>query len=118
MRLLMHELKLEDDKETLKHILENAIPKTYQDVVIIYISVTGERRGNLFEENFTSKIYPKVIGGNTWSAIQITTASSVCAVLDIVLQDLKSHEGYVFQEQIPLDAVSYTHLTLPTICSV
>ena len=41
IRLLMNELKLNDDRETLKRILENALPKALQDVVLIYVAVTG-----------------------------------------------------------------------------
>ena len=33
MRLLMNDLKLNHDRATLKHILENAVPQTLQDVV-------------------------------------------------------------------------------------
>ena len=104
MRLLMHELKLQDDRPTLKHILENAVPKTYQDMVIVYISVTGERKGNLFEENHMTKLFPTEIGGHIWSAIQIATASSVCAVLDITLSNKKPEKGFVYQEKITLDS--------------
>ena len=51
----MNDLKLNDDRETLKCVLENAVPKTLQDVVLIYTSVTGLRKGDLFEENFCAK---------------------------------------------------------------
>ena len=46
MRLLMNDLKLNQDRATLKRILENAVPQTLQDVVIVYAAVTGsaERR--------------------------------------------------------------------------
>jgi hypothetical protein len=37
----MNDLKLNEDRETLKRILERAIPKTYQDTVIVYVSVDG-----------------------------------------------------------------------------
>ena len=41
MRLLMNDLKLNQDRATLKRILENAVPQTLQDVVIVYAAVTG-----------------------------------------------------------------------------
>ncbi len=104
IRLLINDLRLKDDRGTLKHILENAIPKSYQDVVIIYISVIGERNEDLFEENVVRKIYPQHIVGSTWSAIQVTTASSVCAVVDIILNNINDYRGYVYQETISLDA--------------
>ena len=40
IRLLMNGLKLNHDRDTLKRILENAVPQTLQDVVIIYAAVT------------------------------------------------------------------------------
>lgn len=41
MRFLMNDLKLNQDRDTLKRILENAIPKTYQDMVLVYVTVEG-----------------------------------------------------------------------------
>ena len=45
MRLLMNDLKLNHDRATLKRILENAVPQTLQDVVIVYAAVTGTQDG-------------------------------------------------------------------------
>ncbi len=104
VRLLMNDLKLNDDRETLKRILENAVPKTLQDVVIVYVSVTGRRDGELFEQNYLNKIYPQEINQQSWSAIQVSTASGLCAVVDIVLNNLRTFHGLVKQEDIPLDA--------------
>ncbi len=100
IHFLMQDLKLNDDRNTLKRILENAIPKTLQDVVLIYVSVTGKQKGELFEENYVKKIYPKEIVGRLWSAIQVTTASGLCAVADIVLQSPSPPTGFVTQESI------------------
>lgn len=105
VQLLMKDLKLNQDRETLKRILERAIPQTLQDVVLLYVSVTGQRRGELFEETYVKKIYPQTIRGRLWSAIQITTASGLCAVLDLVLTDPSSYQGFVTQESFPLDRV-------------
>jgi saccharopine dehydrogenase-like NADP-dependent oxidoreductase len=100
IHFLMQDLKLNDDRNTLKRILENAIPKTLQDVVLIYVSVTGKQNGELFEENCVKKIYPKDIVGRLWSAIQVTTASGLCAVADLVLQSPSPPKGFVTQESI------------------
>ena len=58
VRLLMNDLKLNQDRGTLKRILENAVPQTLQDVVIVYVAVTGRQGGELREENYVNKIYP------------------------------------------------------------
>ncbi|MCP9452660.1 MAG: saccharopine dehydrogenase NADP-binding domain-containing protein [Nitrospira sp.] len=102
IHLLMKDLKLNEDRETLKRILERAIPQTLQDVVLIYASVIGTREGGLFEENYVKKIYPQCIKGKLWSAIQVTTASSACCVMDLVLSRPAQYHGFVTQESILL----------------
>jgi saccharopine dehydrogenase-like NADP-dependent oxidoreductase len=102
MRFLMHELKLQDNRPLLKTLLENAIPKTYQDVVVIYVSVEGVKKGVFMEKNFTKKVYPKTIYGLEWSAIQVSTASSLCAVVDMVLAHPQLYQGAVYQEDFSL----------------
>ncbi len=102
MRLLMNGLKLNHDRGTLKRILENAVPQTLQDVVIIYAAVNGMQDGELREENYVNKVYPQVVAGRLWSAIQVTTAAGVCAVIDIVLADPTHYGGFIAQEQFRL----------------
>ncbi len=102
MRLLMNDLKLNHDRDTLKRILENAVPQTLQDVVIVYVAVTGRQGGDLREENYVSKIYPQVIAGRLWSAIQVTTAAGVTAVADLVLGHPGRYQGFVRQEDFRL----------------
>jgi saccharopine dehydrogenase-like NADP-dependent oxidoreductase len=102
MRLLMNDLKLNQDRGTLKRILENAVPQTLQDVVIIYVAVTGKQEGELREENYVKKIYPHLIANRLWSAIQVTTASGICAVVDLVLNNPDQYRGFVRQEDFSL----------------
>jgi saccharopine dehydrogenase-like NADP-dependent oxidoreductase len=102
MRLLMNDLKLNHDRATLKRILENAVPQTLQDVVIVYVAVTGTQDGQLREENYVNKIYPQVIAGRLWSAIQVTTAAGITAVVDLVLESKGRYSGFVAQEQFRL----------------
>jgi saccharopine dehydrogenase-like NADP-dependent oxidoreductase len=102
MRLLMNDLKLNRDRATLKRILENAVPQTLQDVVIVYAAVTGTQDGQLREENYVNKIYPQVIAGRLWSAIQVTTAAGITAVVDLVLEHKGKYHGFVAQEQFRL----------------
>lgn len=103
IKFLMNELKLNQDRKTLKHILENAIPKTFQDVVLVYVSVTGKKEGQLLEESYVKKFYPKIIGGQLWSAIQLTTASGICTVIDLVTNAPTKFKGFVKQEQFSFD---------------
>jgi saccharopine dehydrogenase-like NADP-dependent oxidoreductase len=105
MRLLMNGLKLNEDRATLKRILENAVPQTLQDVVIIYAAVTGQQDGELREENYVNKIYPQLIAGRLWSAIQVTTAAGICSVVDIVLSDHTERGGFIAQEEFSLNDI-------------
>jgi saccharopine dehydrogenase-like NADP-dependent oxidoreductase len=105
MRLLMNDLKLNHDRATMKRILENAVPQTLQDVVVVYVAVSGRQDGELREENYVSKIYPQVVAGRLWSAIQVTTASGIAAVVDLVLANPGRHRGFVRQEDFRLEDV-------------
>ena len=102
MRLLMNDLKLNSDRATLKRVLEHAVPQTLQDVVIVYAAVAGKQDGELREENYVNKIYPQMIAGRLWSAIQVTTAAGITAVVDLVLASPRKYQGFVAQEQFAL----------------
>ncbi len=103
MRFLLDDLKLRSDHDTLRTLLENAIPKTYHDVVVVYVSVSGYKDGAFLEENAMKKVYPQEIAGIEWSAIQVTTASGICGVVDMVLNEAQKYKGLVLQEAFPLD---------------
>jgi saccharopine dehydrogenase-like NADP-dependent oxidoreductase len=105
MRLLMNDLKLSHDRGTLKRVLENAVPQTLQDVVIVYAAVSGLQDGQLREENYVNKVYPQVIAGRLWSAIQVTTAAGLAAVADLVLETPANYRGFVAQENFSLPEI-------------
>jgi saccharopine dehydrogenase-like NADP-dependent oxidoreductase len=105
MRLLMNDLKLNHDRATLKHVLENAVPQTLQDVVIVYAAVSGLQDGQLREENYVNKIYPQLIAGRLWSAIQVTTAAGITAVVDLVFNSPDRYHGFVAQENFRLTEI-------------
>lgn len=103
IKFLMNDLKLNNDRTTLKRIFEHAIPKTLQDVVLVYVSVTGMKDEQLIEQNYVKKFYAQKMGGHLWSAIQLTTASGICAALDLVLHNPEKYRGFVKQEQFSFD---------------
>jgi saccharopine dehydrogenase-like NADP-dependent oxidoreductase len=105
MRLLMNDLGMNQDRDTLKRIMERAVPRTVQDVVLVYVSVTGEQHGKFMEENYLNAIYPQEIAGKLWSAIQVTTSAGVCAVVDLVLKKPGAYKSLVKQEQFSLGDV-------------
>jgi saccharopine dehydrogenase-like NADP-dependent oxidoreductase len=105
MRLLMNDLHLNSDRATLKRVLEHAVPQTLQDVVIVYAAVAGKQDGELREENYVNKIYPQMIAGRLWSAIQVTTAAGITSVVDLVLSSPRKYQGFVAQEQFDLPEI-------------
>jgi saccharopine dehydrogenase-like NADP-dependent oxidoreductase len=103
MRTLLDDLGLRHRRDLLKDILEHAVPATLQDVVIVFVTVSGMKDGALMQETYLNKIYAQPVAGTLKSAIQITTAASVCAVADMLATGDLPARGFVRQEDIPLD---------------
>jgi saccharopine dehydrogenase-like NADP-dependent oxidoreductase len=102
MRALLNDLRLRDRRNVLKDLLEHAVPTTLQDVVIIFVTVSGYKDGELVQETYANKIYSREVDGRTLSAIQITTAAAMCAVLDLLNAGALPQRGFVHQEDIGL----------------
>jgi saccharopine dehydrogenase-like NADP-dependent oxidoreductase len=100
---LMNELRLNQRRDILKDILENAIPMTPQDVVLIFCTVTGWKDGRLMQLTDARKIYHGDCLGENWGAIQITTAAGACAVFDLLMNRRKPRQGFIRQEEVALD---------------
>ncbi|MDO9091799.1 MAG: saccharopine dehydrogenase NADP-binding domain-containing protein [Rubrivivax sp.] len=104
MKLLLEELQLNQDTETLKSIMRKSIPSTMQDVVLVFVTVSGLRDGNLVQEVFARKIFADRNEAAPLSAIQITTAAGVCAAVDLFREGQLPQKGFVRQEQVALPA--------------
>jgi saccharopine dehydrogenase-like NADP-dependent oxidoreductase len=102
MRVLLQELQLQHDAENLKAILRRAVPSTMQDVVLVFVTVSGLKRGTLVQEVFARKIFADRRETAPLSAIQITTAAGLCAALDLFRDGRLPQRGFVRQEQIRL----------------
>jgi len=102
MCFLMNELRLNSRRTLLKDILENAVPVTPQDVVLIFCTVSGLKEGRLTQVTDARKIYHGACFGGRWSAIQITTAGAICAVVDLAFGGKLPEQGFVRQEQVEL----------------
>lgn len=100
MKLLLQDLRLMDNRPLLKEIFETSLPLTYQDVVLIFISVSGIKDGQLIQETYANKVYNETINGKLWSAIQVTTASGICTVLDLMAEGKLPKKGFVKQEDV------------------
>src|SRR4051812_33047377 len=86
MRVLLNDLQLRHRRDVLKDILENAVPATLQDMVIVFVTVTGQRDGRHVQETYARKIYGQNVAGIERTAIQVTTAAGICAMLDLLVQ--------------------------------
>ena len=103
MMFLVNDLRLGQRRSVLKNILENAVPITFQDVVVIFCAVTGWKDGRFVQISDARKIYGRAIGREPWSAIQITTAAGVCGVLDLHVTGKLPDSGFVKQEDANYD---------------
>jgi len=97
MRFLMYDLKLNEHRDMLKTILENALPKGADDVVITHVCVD-----DLFD---TRRFYPKKIADIPCSAIQTVTSTSLSIVVDIVMSHADRYHGPVKQEDFKLNDI-------------
>ena len=102
MRFLFRDLRLGeagDRRNMLLEILNSSVAVTKQDFVLVSVVATGWNAGVLEQKTRTFLIPHH----SQSSAIQISTASGLCAVLDLVMTDQISGRGFLGQEAIPLE---------------
>ena len=122
MKFLLRDLKFqhEDKRESLVQLLDNSIPMTAQDMVLIMVTVSGDvkqaQNGMKHYQQLTElrRIYHQTIElpdqePQEYSAIQICTAASLCAVLELWLNNRLPNSGFVRQENISLEQLYQTH---------
>ncbi|MGY8985374.1 MAG: saccharopine dehydrogenase family protein [Sphingomonadales bacterium] len=100
LKILLQDLRLGERPDLMKDIFETAIPMTKQDVVLVHATVTGMKNGKYMQETYANKVYAREINRKTWTGIQITTASGICAVLDLLVDEKLPKTGFVKQEDI------------------
>ena len=66
------------------------------------MTVSGRNGGSLVQETYANKIYSRDVDGKTLTAIQITTASAICTMLDLLAVGQIRQRGFVRQEDVPL----------------
>ncbi|CVI63514.1 saccharopine dehydrogenase family protein (plasmid) [Agrobacterium leguminum] len=102
IKALLNDLNLKNRRDLLKDVFENALPATMQDVIVIFVTVCGWKDGRYLQETYANKVYAATVAGRTMSAIQITTAAGICAVLDMLASGRLPQRGFVHQEEIAL----------------
>jgi len=103
VKTLIRDLRLGSRRALLKDVLETALPITYQDVVLVFVTVSGMKLGLLTQETYAKKIYGQTVDGKRLSAIQLTTASGLCVILDLLMEGVLPQRGMVKQEEIDLN---------------
>ncbi|MFL0799205.1 MAG: saccharopine dehydrogenase family protein [Agarilytica sp.] len=103
MKMLLHDLRLKERQDLLKQIMEDALPVTLQDVVLVFVNVSGKKDGVFMQETYVNKIYSQKVYGKLRSGIQITTAAGICTVLDLLSTGVLPQRGLIKQEDISFD---------------
>ncbi len=104
IKTLVRDLRLGQRRDIMKDVLETAIPITLQDVVLVFVTVSGQQHGQLTQESYAKKVYAHEVDGKLMSAIQITTAAGICAMVDMLVAGKLPNKGFVRQEQADLKA--------------
>jgi saccharopine dehydrogenase-like NADP-dependent oxidoreductase len=106
MQFLLSDLRLSNNQEALKEILRQAVPTTMQDVVLVFITVSGWKNDTLVQDVFARKVFAHRAenGKAALSAIQITTAAGICAAVDLFREGQLPKHGFIRQEQVSLPA--------------
>jgi saccharopine dehydrogenase-like NADP-dependent oxidoreductase len=102
MKLLVRDLNLGARRDIFKDMLEHAIPATKQDVILIFVTVTGWIGGKLTQESYARKVYAQQVGNMFMTGIQVTTAAGICAMTDLLVHGKLPQKGFVRQEECKL----------------
>jgi len=103
MKMLLQDLRLNERQDLMKEIFEHALPMTTQDIVLIFVSVSGEKNGRFMQESYAHKVYSEQHLDKQFTAIQITTASGICTMLDMLANGDLPQKGFVRQEDADFD---------------
>jgi saccharopine dehydrogenase-like NADP-dependent oxidoreductase len=101
LKFLLYDLNLIDNRKLLTEIFDQEVPTTETDVVIIYVNVVGQDEQGVKQRSFAKKIYGDQLDGRRYSAIQLSTAAGLVAVLELFSSGRLGH-GFVKQESVGL----------------
>jgi saccharopine dehydrogenase-like NADP-dependent oxidoreductase len=99
MRFVIKDLGLGSRPDLLTQILDQAVPETAQDLVMIYVNAVGVTKGRPQQVSYVKKVRAQESYRGT--AIQTTTAAAMAAVLELWAGG-KLGSGFVRQEEIKL----------------
>ena len=100
IKLLFNDFHLRENPKALKEIFERSIPISYQDMVLVFISVSGKINEKFVEKVFTRTVFSQNINDKHFTAIQLTTAGSVCALVDMHANDQLPQKAFIRQGDV------------------
>ncbi|MGE3106807.1 MAG: saccharopine dehydrogenase family protein [Phycisphaerales bacterium] len=96
------------DRKLAMDLLDHALPRTLQDVVVIFINCIGMKEGIRQQVNFQRSIRATNMFGRVWPAIELTTAAGVCAMVELHRTGAVPATGLVKQEGCSLESFNRT----------
>ncbi len=104
MRFMLVELGLGRHRDEAVRLLTDAYPPVRDDLVIVYVAASGTSEGRRAREEFVRVYRPRIVAGETRTAIAWTTAAGAVAMLELLAVGSLPESGFVRQEDVPLDA--------------
>ncbi|MGQ0627509.1 MAG: saccharopine dehydrogenase C-terminal domain-containing protein [Phycisphaerales bacterium] len=97
------------DRRLAMELLDHAIPRTLQDVVVVFVNGIGiDKQGLRRQVNFMRSVPATELFGRVWPAIELTTAAGVCAMVDLHHLGKLPAKGFVRQEECSLAQFNQT----------
>ena len=98
MRFLLKDLRMDQNIELFTSFFEKYVPRTLRDMVLLYIRVQGIRNGVMTERSYRKQFF-----ANGCTAIEMTTASSLCAIVELWARSKIQKIGLLRQEHVNWD---------------
>jgi saccharopine dehydrogenase (NAD+, L-lysine-forming) len=93
------------DRQLAIDLLDHAVARTLQDVVVVFINAIGVKDGRREQVNFRRSIHSTKMFGRVWPAIELTTAAGV---VDLHRLGKLRQKGLVRQEECSLETFNQT----------
>jgi saccharopine dehydrogenase-like NADP-dependent oxidoreductase len=119
MQFLFHSLRLRERLDLAVDLLEHALPRTQEDVVLVDCIADGRVDGRLVQHRATFRVDPIALHGRHLTAIEAATASSVCTAIDLIVHAQGQRlPGLFLHESLPLDAFLANRFAGPVYQSI
>lgn len=92
------------DRAATIDLFDTTVPRTLQDVVVIFVNGVGLKNGRRHQLNLKTVVHAHELFGRVWPAIESTTAAGVCAMVDLHREGrLPAKTGFIRQEDVSLE---------------